>query len=103
VSSWGDDGDLRTWSAPAVAELAWLARTSELRTLAREGRPPDRALRELMALQASDWAFQVSRQSAGEYPLQRARAHAEALEAALAGDELDPRLRNLAPDLAGWG
>jgi 1,4-alpha-glucan branching enzyme len=102
VSSWGDGGDLSTWSAPPVADLAWLARTAELRALARESRPPDRALRELMALQASDWAFQISRRLAGEYPLERARAHAEALQAALAGEGLDPRLRNLAPELAGW-
>jgi 1,4-alpha-glucan branching enzyme len=103
VSSWGEGGDLRTWSAPAVADLIWQARAAELRMLALGGRPPERALRELLALQASDWAFQVSGQSAGEYPRQRARAHAEALQAALedAGG-LEPTLRNLAPDLAGW-
>jgi 1,4-alpha-glucan branching enzyme len=56
-----------------------------------------------LALQASDWAFQVTRELAGEYPLQRARAHTEALESALDADAaLDPALRNLAPDLAGW-
>ena len=103
VSSWGEGGDLRTWSAPAVADLAWQARTAELRTLALGYRPSDRALRELMALQASDWAFQISRDLAGEYPRQRAQAHAEALAAAL--DEapgLTPELRHMAPDLAGW-
>ena len=103
VSSWGEGGDLRTWSGPAVADLAWEARTAELGLIARGARPPERALRELLALQASDWAFQVSRDLAGEYPRERARAHAEALQAALAGpDVLDPALRNLAPDLAGW-
>ena len=30
VSSWGEGGDLRTWSGPAVADLVWLARTAEL-------------------------------------------------------------------------
>ena len=103
VSSWGDGGDLRTWSAPAVADLVWQARRAELRTLGLDHRPPERALRELLALQASDWAFQVSGRSAGEYPRERAQAHADALQAALEGDrDLSSRLRNLAPDLAGW-
>ena len=103
VTSWGEGGDLRTWSAPAVADLAWQARTAELRLLALGRRPSDRALRELMALQASDWAFQITRHLAGEYPRQRAQAHAEALAAALGGARgLEPELRNLAPDLAGW-
>jgi 1,4-alpha-glucan branching enzyme len=103
VTSWGRGGDLRTWSAPTVAELAWGARTAELRILALGRRPPDRALRELLAVQSSDWAFQISGQSAGDYPRQRAQAHAEALQAALDPEsDLDPALRNLAPDLAGW-
>lgn len=103
VTTWGEGGDLRTWSAPAVADLAWQARKAELRALALGRRPSDRALRELMALQASDWAFQVTRNLAGEYPRERARAHAEAFAAALEdAPELTPELRNLAPDLAGW-
>jgi 1,4-alpha-glucan branching enzyme len=60
-------------------------------------------LRELLALQASDWAFLTARELAGEYPRERARAHAEMLAAALAdGGELEPQLRSVAPDLAGW-
>jgi 1,4-alpha-glucan branching enzyme len=104
VSSWGDGGDLRTWSGPQVAALAWPARTAELRLAARAGRPPERALRELLALQSSDWAFLVTRATAGDYPRQRARAHREALERAMAGDtaDLEPALRGLAPDLTGW-
>jgi 1,4-alpha-glucan branching enzyme len=103
VSSWGEGGDLRTWSAPRVADLAWQARTAELRVLAQGRRPCDRALRELLALQASDWAFQVTRDLAGDYPRERAAAHTRALEAALqAPGELDQALRNLAPDLVGW-
>jgi 1,4-alpha-glucan branching enzyme len=104
VTSWGDGGDLRTWSGPQVAELAWSARTAELRLAARAGRPPARALRELLALQSSDWAFLHSRATAGDYPLQRARAHHQALERAMAGDGggLEPALRGLAPDLTGW-
>jgi len=99
VSSWGEGGDLRTWSSPAVADLAWLARSAELKLLALGGRPGERALRELLALQASDWSFMVARELAGDYPRERARDHASALEAALAGAQLDPKLRNLAPEL----
>jgi 1,4-alpha-glucan branching enzyme len=102
VTTWGEGGDLSTWSAPAVAELAWRARGAELRLLAGgERRPPERALRELLALQASDWAFLETRGWAGDYARERMRGHAEAFERALAG-ELDPSLRNLAPDLLGW-
>lgn len=103
VTTWGEGGDLSTWSAPAVAELAWTARSAEVEVLARGTRPPDRALRELLALQASDWAFLASRGTAGEYPRERADGHAEAFQRAMGGgDELEPELRNLAPELAGW-
>ncbi len=103
VGSWGEGGDLRTWSGPPVADLAWRARTAELRMLAAGRRPGDRALRELLALQSSDWAFLASRELAGDYPRERARAHAELLERAVSGDtNLDPELRNLAPHLEGW-
>jgi 1,4-alpha-glucan branching enzyme len=105
VSSWGDGGDLRTWSGPQVAELAWAARTAELRLAARNRRPHERALRELLALQSSDWAFLHTRATAGDYPVQRADGHRRALERAIAGDaELtaEPTLRGLAPDLVGW-
>ena len=104
VSSWGDGGDLRTWSGPLVADLTWQARSAELRAIALAHRPSDRALRELLALQSSDWAFQVTRRLAGDYPRQRADAHARALDAALAGrPELEPEVRGLAPELVGWG
>jgi 1,4-alpha-glucan branching enzyme len=106
VSSWGDGGDLRTWSGPQVADLAWSARTVELRLAAMTGRPPERALRELLALQSSDWAFLHTHATAGDYPLQRADGHRRALERAIAGDPqlppADPALRGLAPDLTGW-
>jgi 1,4-alpha-glucan branching enzyme len=88
-----------------VAELAWPARTAELRLAAMAGRPSGRALRELLALQSSDWAFLHTRATAGDYPVARARGHYEALKRAMAGDaELaESALRGLAPDLAGWG
>jgi 1,4-alpha-glucan branching enzyme len=100
-TSWGEGGDLRTWSGPGVAEFAWRARTAELKLMAAGDRAGRRAIRELLALQASDWAFLAQRRLAGEYPSQRAVGHAAALERALSGDEaLVAELRGLAPDLA---
>jgi len=100
VSTWGEGEDLRTWSCPQVAEFAWPARTAELELGAAGERAGERAIRELLALQSSDWAFMASRRLAGAYPLQRARAHLQGLERALAGDPgLAPELRGLAPEL----
>jgi len=110
-STWGAGKDLSTWDAPAVAELAFAARHAELRTVAAAARAHapraalERAARELLALQASDWAFMVTRALAGGYPRERARGHAARLAAALEGSAgvcsaaPEPTLRNLAPDL----
>jgi 1,4-alpha-glucan branching enzyme len=103
VTSWGDGGDLHTWSGPAAAELPWRARTAELTVLSLTSRPSDRVLRELLALQSSDWAFLESRRLAGDYPRERADGHYQALQRALADDDAgDPHLRGLAPALSGW-
>jgi 1,4-alpha-glucan branching enzyme len=104
VTSWGEGGDLRTWSGPAVADIAWRSRAAELALLRSSHRPGERAFRELLALQSSDWAFLASRATAGDYPRERAHLHAEAFERALAidGGQLEPALRNLAPRLAAW-
>jgi 1,4-alpha-glucan branching enzyme len=59
---------------------------------------PARALRELLALQSSDWAFLLTHNTAGDYPRERFEAHWAAFEQALGG-ELEPSLRNLAPYL----
>lgn len=100
--TWGERGDLRTWSGPPVADLAWRARTAELRVMAAL-EPSPRAVRELLALQASDWLFLAHHRLAGDYPRERVEAHARSLERALAGDPgLTPELRNLAPDLVPW-
>ncbi len=86
ASSWGEDGDLSTWSGPAVAELAFAARAAELRTLqaAEIGRAGPAAVRELLALQSSDWAFMISRGLAVPYARERfdghLAAHTRALE-----------------------
>ena len=103
--SWGEGKDLRTWDAPEVADLAWAARRLELQVLRADaqslgGAAYERSLRELLAVQSSDWAFMVSRSRAGDYAYRRVVGHAEALLSALAGEGTPaPHLRNLAPDL----
>ena len=52
----------------AAARAAAAARA---RRRASPGRAAERAARELLALQASDWAFLDSRRQAGDYPWQR--------------------------------
>ncbi len=105
-ASWGEGKDFRTWDAPAVADIAWAARRCELRLLRAlgeglNGNRAQRAARELLALQASDWAFLDSRREAGDYPFQRATGHAEAmLEAIDSARPPDPRMRALAPELS---
>jgi 1,4-alpha-glucan branching enzyme len=99
VTSWGEGRDLRTWSGPRAGGLAWMQRAAELRAFTGAARPGPRALRELLALQASDWPFLVSAGTAGDYPCERAAGHRAAFEAALAGRAADPALRNLAPGI----
>jgi 1,4-alpha-glucan branching enzyme len=107
ASTWGESKDLRTWDAPEVADLANGARRLELavnRAVASGvGRDrAERAARELLAVQSSDWAFLDGRKQAGDYPYQRAIDHAaaafEAIDCA-AQAPVEPRLRSLAPDL----
>jgi len=105
-SSWGEGKNLRTWDAPPVAELVFAQRRAELAVVAWSTRLGfsdrlGRAARELLALQSSDWAFQISRGQAGDYPVERARQHAAALHSALSPAEPEPdaRLRGLQPDL----
>jgi 1,4-alpha-glucan branching enzyme len=100
VTSWGTPRDLSTWSGPAAGGLAWRQRAAELRAVAAAPDVSDRALRELLALQSSDWAFLATRASAGPYPAERAAAHEAAFEAALAAGDEAGRVRNLAPQLA---
>ncbi len=88
-TSWGKGRDLRTWS---LGELAWLQRRAELTAPATE-----RGLRELLALQSSDWAFLIDAGTAGDYPRERFDGHLRAFE-----QETEPELRNLAPYLARW-
>jgi 1,4-alpha-glucan branching enzyme len=109
-STWGTRKDFTTWDAPAVADHAFEARAAELRTVAAVAthRAPhaalERAARELLAIQSSDWSFMVTRDLAADYPAERMRLHAGCLDAALAAltDSAaapEPSLRGLAPDL----
>jgi 1,4-alpha-glucan branching enzyme len=100
--SWGKDGDLSTWSGPAVGEMAFATRAAELRVLgASPGASPE-AVRELLALQASDWTFMVSRGLAGPYPRERFDGHRRRLAAALTGPaQAAAQTRNLAVDADG--
>jgi 1,4-alpha-glucan branching enzyme len=110
ASTWGRGKDFRTWDAPPVADVAFSARAAELRTVAAVASHAaphaalERAARELLALQASDWAFMLTRDLAADYPTRRMRAHADALDAALAAltdskAAPEPHLRGLAPHL----
>jgi 1,4-alpha-glucan branching enzyme len=100
ASSWGTNGDLSTWSAPVVAEMAFAARAAELELVAAGTRAGAAAARELLALQASDWPFMVSREQAVPYARERFGGHRDALARALrGGPQSDPAgLRNLAVD-----
>jgi 1,4-alpha-glucan branching enzyme len=110
ASTWGRPKDLSTWDRPQVADIAFAQRGAELRTVAAAGRARsgdpalEHAARELLAVQASDWAFQVTYDLAGDYPRRRVSGHVEALDAALAAltdsrSVPEPAVRNLAPEL----
>ena len=108
AATWGSPKDLSTWDSARVAEVAFAARAGELETVAAaagagESAGLERAARELLALQSSDWAFLVTRDLASDYPLERVRGHASALQDALgsldSAPQPDPQLRSLAPEL----
>lgn len=107
ASTWGDHKDFRTWDSPAVADLASGARQLELAVsravasgITRER--AERAARELLAVQSSDWAFIDGRRQAGDYAFERSVDHAAAAFEALDSASEVPvqaRVRSLAPDL----
>ena len=87
---------MRTWDSPEVADLAWAARTAGAASAARPrarvlaGAAAERAVRELLAVQASDWAFLDRRRQAGDYPWQRTTDHARALLEAINSQACQP-------------
>ncbi len=98
ITTWGSPRDLTTWSAPDVGDLAWRARAAELAVLAAGRDATPRAVRELLALQSSDWAFLVHRDLAAAYGAARSAGHREHLDAELAAlGSQPPELRSLAP------
>jgi 1,4-alpha-glucan branching enzyme len=80
--------------------MAFGARAAELEVVAAGARAGAAAARELLALQASDWPFMVSREQAAPYARERFEGHRDALARALrGGSQSDPAgLRNLAVD-----
>ena len=100
ASSWGRGGDLSTWSGPVAAEMAFAMRAAELRVLAAEAPVSRAAVREVLALQASDWPFMLSRELTVPYARERFEGHRQALAGALrAGEPGDEAgARNLALD-----
>jgi 1,4-alpha-glucan branching enzyme len=95
----GDDDVV--WAAPKVAAITNRAREAELRALAAGPGLSLRAARELLALQASDWAFLEFDDLAGPYPMERFGDHLENFNAELASVPLgEAALRNLAPTLS---
>jgi 1,4-alpha-glucan branching enzyme len=129
-STWGDGKDFETWDSPRVASLLWPARRAELALVAALGAAgssgptgeeaqdgsasgaAERAARELLALQSSDWAFMSTRELAADYPERRVGSHERGFQRALAllGEDMrdcgdmrdangDPNLRGLAPGL----
>jgi 1,4-alpha-glucan branching enzyme len=109
-STWGSRKDLTTWDSPPVGDLAVAARRAELRAVAAAASHSgpraalERAARELLAMQSSDWSFMVTRELAGDYPRERMDHHGRELDRALAALDggapvPDPGVRSLAPDL----
>jgi 1,4-alpha-glucan branching enzyme len=98
ATTWGKHGDLSTWSAPAVADIAFATRVAELATMRAGTQAGPAALRQLLALQSSDWAFMVARDLAVPYARERFQQHRQGVYDALAlGEDADVRpLRNLA-------
>ena len=97
VTTWGSPRDLSTWDGPAVADLAWRTRAAELSVVASGAQASARSVRSLLALQASDWAFMVTRGLAGPYPRERFAGHERALQESLRTvGSPDGEVRNLA-------
>ena len=100
MTTWGTPRDLSTWSGPRVADLAWAARAAELDVVAAGAAVGDRAVRELLALQSSDWPFLAS---AGRRASTRVSASTGTRRRCAwrwPTRAAEPALRNLAPRLA---
>jgi 1,4-alpha-glucan branching enzyme len=86
ASSWGEGGFGEVWAGPEAAQLWRHVHHAERRVrdaVARRreagglsGRALDQAIRELMLLESSDWAFMMRRGEMTPYAEARVRAHA---------------------------
>jgi 1,4-alpha-glucan branching enzyme len=85
-SSWGEGGFGQVWAGPEAARL-WRhvhhaeravcdAASRARRAEGLAGRALDQAIRELLLLEASDWAFMICRGEMSTYAEARVRAHA---------------------------
>lgn len=116
AASWGRGKGLSSWDNDRSAEMVWQARRAELdflRTVRaagplKAGLGLERACRELLALQSSDWYYMVTYGTAADYPRERFESHLSAFKAALesavsgcdGSGALDPALGGLAPYLS---
>ncbi len=92
TSSWGEGGFGAVWTHPATARLWRHAHHAEVRvlevdavvrdTLASEKRRRARiqAIRELLLLESSDWAFMLRQGDTAEYADMRVRLHASRID-----------------------
>jgi 1,4-alpha-glucan branching enzyme len=104
ASSWGEGGFGAAWAGPTSARL-WrhvhhAAREVEAAAARRRdatgaaGDALDQAIRELLLLEASDWAFMLTRGEMAPYAEARVRSHAaraRRLAAIAMSDEVSPR------------
>lgn len=86
-ASWGREKSLITWDSPRVSEICFNQRRAELDLVSAapggDAEARTTAERELLLLQASDWAFMESGGSTGDYGAERFAGHLAAFERAL--------------------
>jgi 1,4-alpha-glucan branching enzyme len=108
ASSWGEGGFGDVWAGPEAARLWRHVHHAERRVReavlearhadGARGRALDQAIRELLLLEASDWAFMLRRGEVAAYAEARVRAHAHRA-ARLSGIATG---QGTAADDAGW-
>ncbi len=84
-TAWNVDGTFNTWENQGTRDIWEVTRGSEEAFLSRCGGERDEAAtrallqagRELLLLEASDWSYMVTRDTAAEYARERFAAHAE--------------------------